>query len=198
MNWIDIIMLSILIHTTIKGLSLGLVLSIFNLVQVILSLIITRKYYSHVYSYIVNNPMIYNIFKGVTEFILKILFYSKNKIETNFISDLLSKGLLKIIISLFAISIVFWLTNKIINLFLEIFSFLLKTPVLKQVDKVGGVIFGLIQGLFLVYLLSLVLSPIGIIFPDSLIGKGILNSWTYNYFEEVNLILDFFSIDSFI
>lgn len=100
MNWIDIIMIFILIYTMIKGLGLGLMLSIFNIVQVILSVIITKRYYPYIYGYIINNPKVYNIFKGITQLILKILFYSKNKEDTNFIPELISKGLLKINVNL--------------------------------------------------------------------------------------------------
>ncbi|HFL3828513.1 TPA: CvpA family protein, partial [Clostridioides difficile] len=47
MNCLDMIVFFILIYTVTKGLRLGLILSIFNIVQIILSIIITRRYYPY-------------------------------------------------------------------------------------------------------------------------------------------------------
>ena len=198
MNWIDIIMIFILIYTMTKGLRLGFILSIFNIIQVILSVIITKRYYPFVYGYIINNPKVYNIFKMITELILKILFYSKSKDEINFIPDLFSRGLLKTVTNIFAVIIVFCLANVLINLVLELFSFLLEVPVLKQLNKTGGIVFGLIEGVFIIYLINLVLSPVASAFPKSYIGKGISNSLICNYLRNFNSILNFFSDKSFI
>ena len=70
MNWIDIIIISILIYRMLKGFTLGLVLSIFNIIQTILSVILTKRYYIYIYGYINNNPKIYNLFEKMVEFIL--------------------------------------------------------------------------------------------------------------------------------
>ena len=198
MNWVDMIMIFILIYAMAKGFRLGLVLSIFNIIQVILSVIITKRYYPIVNGYIINNPKVYNIFKSIVEFILGILFYSKSKEQANFIPDLISKGLLRIVISLFSIIAVFWLVNIFISLILGLFSFLLKAPVLKQLNKIGGITFGLIEGLFIIYLLNLVLSPIALTFPETFIGRGISNSLFFGYLKDINLMLNLFPINTFI
>lgn len=198
MNWVDIFMIIILIYTVTKGLRLGFLLSIFNMIQVLLSIIITKRYYSFVYEYIINNPKVYNIFKGITEFILKIFFYSKSKGDINLIPNLISRGLLKIVTSIFVVITIFFLANRFINLFLGIFSFLLKAPVLNQLNKIGGMLFGLMEGLLIIYILNLVLSPIASIFPKTFIGKSILDSIIYNYIGDLNLMLKFFSNTNFI
>ena len=77
--------------------------------------------------------------------------------------------------------IVFCLANMLISLILGSFSFLLDVPILKQLNKTGGILFGLIEGLFIIYLLNLVLSPIASIFPESFIGIGVYNSLIFNY-----------------
>lgn len=194
MNCLDMIVFFILIYTVTKGLRLGLILSIFNIVQIILSIIITRRYYPYIYRYINNNPNVYNIIGIIIEFILKILFYSKSKEEVNFVPDLISKGLLKLAINFFTIILLFWLVNIIINLILDLFSFILKIPVLKQLNEIGGIIFGLIEGAFIVYLLNIVLYPIASAFPKSFIGKSILSSAVFNYLNDINLILDIFPL----
>lgn len=185
MNWTDIIIISILIYRMLKGFTLGLVLSIFNILQTILSVILTKRYYMHVYGYINNNLKIYGLFEGMVEFILGILFYSKSKENLNFIPNLISKGLIDVIIRIFSIILIFWIVNALISLILELFSFLLKTPILKGLNRIGGVLFGLMEGLFIVYLFNLILSPITIFFPNTFIGEGIINSVILNYISEI-------------
>ena len=198
MNWIDIGMIFILIYTVSKGLRLGFIISIFGIIKFILSIAITKRYYLYIYGYIISNPRVYNIFKGITKLILKALFYSKDKEDINFIPELISKGLLNIVINIFSIIIIFWLVNILMNLLLEIFSFILKAPVLKQLNRAGGIIFGLIEGLFIIYLLNMVLSPIASVFPESFIGKGVSNSLIYDYLKDIKIMLNLFSIEEFI
>ncbi len=198
MNWIDIGMIFILIYTVSKGLRLGFIISIFGIIKFILSIAITKRYYLYIYGYIISNPRVYNIFKGITKLILKALFYSKDKEDINFIPELISKGLLNIVINIFSIIIIFWLVNILMNLLLEIFSFILKAPVLKQLNRAGGIIFGLIEGLFIIYLLNMVLSPIASVFPESFIGKGVSNSLIYDYLKDIKIMLNLFFIEEFI
>lgn len=192
MNWLDIVMIFILIYTMMKGLRLGFILSIFNIVQLILAVMITRVYSPIVYGYIINNPKVYNIFKGITELILKILFYSKIKGEINFLSHLFAAGMLRVVITISSMIIVFILSNIIIGFILGLFSFLLDVPVLKQLNRMGGLIFGLIEGLFIIYLLNFILSPIASIMPQSFIGSSIHNSLIIDYLKNLDLNLDFF------
>lgn len=185
MNWTDIIIISILIYRMIKGFILGLVLSLFNIIQTILSVILTKRYYIYIYGYINNNPKIYNLFEHMVEFILGILFYSKSKVDFNFIPNLISKGLVDLIIRIFSVILVFWVINFLMSIILELFSFLLKTPILKQLNRIGGILFGLMEGLFIIYLLNLILSPISTFFPNTFIGEGIINSIILNYIKEI-------------
>ncbi len=62
----------------------------------------------HVYGYINNNLKIYGLFEGMVEFILGILFYSKSKENLNFIPNLISKGLIDVIIRIFSIILIFF------------------------------------------------------------------------------------------
>lgn len=187
MNWIDIIIISILIYRMLKGFTLGLVLSIFNIIQTILSVILTKRYYIYIYGYINNNPKIYNLFEKMAEFILGILFYSKSKKDFSFIPDLISKGLVDLIVKIFSIILIFWIINFLISIVLELFSFLLKTPILKGLNRISGLIFGLMEGLFIIYLFSFILSPISTIFPNTFLGEGIINSVILNYIREISL-----------
>ena len=74
-------------------------------------------------------------------------------------------GLIKIDNQHFAIIIIFSLANILASTVLGAFSFLLNVPVLKQLNKIGGMLFGLMEGLFIVYLLNMVLYSVAAVFP---------------------------------
>lgn len=198
MNWLDIVIITILIFVIFKGFRSGLIGSIFNILRIILSVTITKRYYSQVSGYIINSPRAYNIFESIFGLISNILFYSKNKREPDFISNLLSRGLVNIIITLFAIILVYWLSNKLINLVFGLFSHIMKVPILKQLNVIGGILFGLIEGLFIIYLLNLIISPVAIFFPQSFIGRGVSNSIVFDYLKEINQMFNIFTNNNYI
>lgn len=184
MNWIDIIVIFILIYGILKGLSLGLVGSIFNVIQIVLSLLVTKIYYPYIAEYITSNPRFYNLLKDIITKVWE--------------SEIVVENILRISINVLAILIVFFIVNVLLALLLSIFSFLVSIPVLRQINEIGGMVFGLLKGLFIVYFLNLILYPIASRYPLSFFGKGILNSFTFNYLKDINLLKYLLSIDKFI
>lgn len=192
MNWLDLLIIFIIIYTISKGLRLGLILSLFNIIQVILNILIVKNYYPVVSKYITNTPVLYNFFRIITDGILRILFHSKIKGGIHYIPNLFAQGLLKVIISISSIIIVLLISNAIISFILGLFSFMLRAPLLKQLNKMGGMIFGLIEGFFIIYLLNLILSPISTFFPHSFIGEGVENSIILYHLRDLTLDLNIF------
>lgn len=188
MNWLDIVAVLVLALEASKGLRLGLVLSVFNIIGFILSMFITTKIYPVIYEYIVNNPVVYEVFERITEIIFSIIFYSRNKANPNFIPEAMSGVLVDLIIKFLSLIVIFWLVNILLSIVLGSFSFVLKAPILKQLNKVGGMIFGLIEGVLIIYLCSLILSAIVTFFPDSLLGRGASDSLLFNYLNDMNFL----------
>lgn len=187
MYWLDVILIFIIISRTLKGLTLGFLLSLFNITQMILSIILTKKYYRYLYTYITNHPSLYKLIYNMIEFLIDLIFYFKPGNSLNFISGFLTATLVDLFIKFFSIILIFWLINYLLSLVLDLFSFLLKAPVLKQINKFGGMLFGLGEGLIIVYFLSLILKPIGGIFSHTPIGQGILNSSIINFLSSFKL-----------
>jgi uncharacterized membrane protein required for colicin V production len=86
----------------------------------------------------------------------------------------------------------------LLGLVLNIVSGIFKVPVLRQLDKIGGFLFGIIKGMVIVYIIFALLSPITYIFPDGKISKGIDESILSEYFIHQNFIRDFFDSNDFI
>lgn len=194
LNWLDIVIIIIIIYNISKGLKQGFIVSIFSIIGFILSISIASRYYFTIYNFIMNSPILYGIFEGLAEIILTIVFYSRVKNNPRFIPDLISDGIVKVIIMVLAAVIVFMLINALVNILLGIFSSVFKIPILKQLNKAGGMIFGLIKGVCIVYFLSIIFTPIAMFLPDSFIGRGVYDSLILLYFRDFNffdLMLDY-------
>lgn len=181
MNWLDMIIIFILLSYILKGFKFGLISSIFNIIIVILSIMVTDWCYPIVYDYIIKTPFLSEIFENITDFIINILFHTGIDENVNLIPNLISDKLTEIITTFLLILIIFSLVNSLLRSIFRSLSFRVNVPILKQLNKAGGIIFGLIEGVFVLYLLSFVLSPIALLFPESLIGRGVNDSLILTY-----------------
>lgn len=186
LNLIDIIIIIILIYNILKGLRFGLIVSILSIIGYLLSLYIVSKYYLNVYSFIMKSPFLYGIFERLAEIILAVVFYRQAKNNTNFVPDLISDGIVEIIVMIISAVVIYILVNALVNILLELFSRIFNVPILKQLNKIGGMIFGLIKGVFIVYFISVVLTPIAIFLPESFIGRQVYDSLILFYFRDFN------------
>ncbi len=194
MNWVDIVIILFLTYYVYKGLRLGLVSALFSIASFLLSVFIAVRYYSSIYEFIINNEFFYKFFEKITEIILSLLFYSRIEENPDFLLKLISKGFIKFIISIVAIGLIFFLSNMVIKTILSIFSLVFRLPVFKGLNKIGGAIFGLAKGIFIVYFFNLIFNRLAVFFPASTLVEGIKNSLILTYLQTIdlfNLLLDF-------
>ena len=96
------------------------------------------------------------------------------------------------IINIVSIIVLYFLIRLVLFLILKITDAVFKLPVLKTVNKLGGVILGVINALFIVYILCALL--IWFIPGDSTgeINETINRTYVTKYFYNDNLLLKFF------
>jgi len=198
LNWLDITIIIILLYNVLKGLRQGFIASVFNIIGFIISIYIAIKHYSTIYSFITNTPVLNGLFVALTEIILSIIFYSKSKDNPGFLPDIISDGIVEVIIMILSIIFVFVFINALVKILLGLVNNIFKVPVLKGLNKIGGMIFGLIKGFFIIYFLKVTIAPIALFFPESFIGKGLDNSLLFMYFGDLNLILNYIPVKSHI
>lgn len=201
LNLIDIIIVIILIYNAFKGLRFGLIVSIFSILGYVLSIFIVSKYYLSVYGLIMKSPAIYEILEKLSEIILSIVFYRQAKDYSDFVPDLISDGIVDVIVMVLSAVIIFVLVNALVNILLELLSSIFDVPILKQLNKAGGMIFGLIRGVFIVYFMSVVLTPIATFLPESFIGREVHDSLILFYFRDFNffnLMYDYLPVKTYI
>ncbi|WP_427340686.1 CvpA family protein [Caloranaerobacter sp. DY30410] len=223
MNWVDYVVIVILLVNGIGGLSKGLIITVFNLFGFILSLYIAKLYYPVIANFIKNNPnIIYTIKKYVTtrvEIIMNkignsgsigdffeilklpsklgenmindpnVNSYMNNTINTA--SDMISTKLTGLFIDIISIIIVFLVAKFILYVIVSILDNIAQLPVLRQINKLAGLIFGLIKGIFILYILFAIITPVITMFPDGTVAKGVFDSSIGHYLYSNNLIIDY-------
>ena len=63
-------------------------------------------------------------------------------------------------------------------------------PILKQVDKIGGIAYGAIEGIAIVYVILAIISLFAVVQPENVIVEGILKSSIGSMLYNNNLILN--------
>ena len=124
----------------------------------------------------------------VTEYINK---YVNEAIEQGkedvieYVSDKLSIAIINVIMALI-VFIVSMTVLLIISLFLKL---LVKLPILRQIDKSGGIIYGILRAIIVIYVILAILSVMSAMIEDFSIIKAIEDSTIGNMMYNNNLIL---------
>ena len=86
--------------------------------------------------------------------------------------------------------VVLFILSRIILMFIKgLANLITKLPVIKQFDKLGGIIYGLLEGLVIIYILLAIVSFISPMLSETGIIKGIQDSFVASIFYNNNLLL---------
>ena len=216
---IDLVLVLILLGFIFWGYYKGLTSCLLKLLSFIIAVVIAFVFYKPVANYInekteIDDKMkssIVNIFnkqeekgeeqkeesdsgiqneivKEISENIKNTVNETKNEVvdksAEKITSTVISAG------SAIAIYLVARLILLIISFFIE---GLTELPVIKQIDKTGGVIYGLIEGLLIIFILLSIVSFITLAAPENIIHtaitKSVVGDILYKYNPIINIIL---------
>lgn len=192
-SWIDILVILLLVYNIIKGFNIGFIKSVFGIVQFMIVVYVMKRYYPYFYGYVKDIPILYNVLQKVFQFLLSIIFYERAKTEPDLIEEIMIKGAFNIFLNIIFLIIFYILIKWILTFIFKLISYIFETPILNQMNKIVGVIFGLIKGALIIYILFIVFNPIIKIYPEGFIGKGMKNSILFRYLKESNIIYNLFS-----
>jgi uncharacterized membrane protein required for colicin V production len=160
-NWLDVTALLIIGICGIDGLVKGLIKSVFNLTGFFVSLYAAKILTSPVTDYIYKNT-------GISTYI-KDYFMANSKSFNSFATPVVNMigGNTSIenimtyaLISLLSFFIVFISVKILLALIEGSLDTTAKLPVIKQFNRVGGLIFGIIKGALIIYIIFALLTPI--------------------------------------
>lgn len=198
MNFIaDIIIILILVTCVFFGLKRGLTGVIVKLLSIVISLILSLILFKPVSTIIINNTNIYNDLVTNIESSLNskedknveesaepnIIVNSINKqmdtVKEN-TNEVIAKSIAEVIINLIVIIVLFIIINIIMFFLKFIFGAIASLPIIKQLDKLGGFIYGVIEGFLIIYIILAILSFINIQEVQLAIKTSYLASMLYN------------------
>ena len=88
----------------------------------------------------------------------------------------MKKGLKIFLIVLAVILILYFAIKIALHFVTAIANIIAKIPIIKQFNKLGGIIYGLLRGILLIYVILLIISFAGQINPENQVHKSINES----------------------
>lgn len=209
---VDIIIVALIVLSTFFGYKKGLTGVILKIFSFLIAVVLMLALYKPVSNFVIKNTTIdENIKAGVTEQLKKLDInkesttkeenesfvteyinkYVNEAIEQGkedvieYVSDKLSIAIINVIMALI-VFIVSMTVLLIISLFLKL---LVKLPILRQIDKSGGIIYGILRAIIVIYVILAILSVMSAMIEDFSIIKAIEDSTIGNMMYNNNLIL---------
>lgn len=199
---VDLIIIVIALLFIFLGYKKGLTGSLIKLLSFVIALILTFMLYKPVANLVMENTEIYNNIKTtITNTIGEK--EENNKNESNQISNLIENAAedvkselieetTKTIINV-GVAILLYVAIRIILLIISLFvSQVTKLPIIKQVDKIGGVAYGALEGIVIIYIILGLISLSSVIWPDNILVEAIIKSTLGNMLYNNNIILNLF------
>ena len=202
---VDLIIVGILVLCVFFGYKRGLTGSLLKIVTFLLALIIAFILFKPVSNFIINNTKLdenlessiksmfleveendtsSNMPTAMTDYINKVIEDAADDAKTAVV-ETAARDVAISIINL-GVVIVVYIIARIILIFVKgIASLITKLPVIKQFDKLGGIIFGLLKALVIIYVILAIISFVSTVITDSgvidainqsFIGKGMYNN----------------------
>jgi uncharacterized membrane protein required for colicin V production len=192
LNWLDIVIIIVLFLGIFIGYAKGLIESVLDVVGVFAALLGAKILAEPVTVFIIKNTHFLDSIKAVLDkkiasggmnlFLLFKLFNSKNPPDTESLSALF--------ISIICFVALFFLLNIMIRIIKKILKITISHTPLKQLDRLGGAVIGLVIASLLIFIFFAAVTPLtGIIPSDRGLALAINNSRFAQYFYLYNFII---------
>lgn len=204
MNYlIDLFLLAFIALSTFIGYKRGLIKVAFKLVSFLLAIVISVVLYKPISNFIINYTSLDENIEQTVEQRLTSPDTSKEESD-NMVSNyyhqiknsskaMMAKTISKAIIQISCVLIVFIVASIILLLFKFSGDLLAKLPIIKQLNSVGGFIYGLLLGFIILYILLALISLLAPVIEMNSLIKLINSSILTNIMYHHNIILLFFA-----
>lgn len=188
MNWLDYIIIAIIVLGVVYGAIKGFVHSVFSIGGLIISIIAAKKYHMFVAKFLIDYTRIEDILLG---------FIQKNKVTEVFMFSIpVNKGfsdlyqyITMVIINCIALLLAFMAARVCMLLLEALLSGVFKLPVLSVINRSGGAVLGLTQSILILLLCFAIFVPMSSIGKFDFIHQAIGSSLLSKYFYKYNFIL---------
>ena len=196
MNFVvDIIIVLIIVISALLAYRKGLISLSVQLLATIISILIIIVIYKPVSNLIINTTGIDEyIQNGILEKVTDVV--EQDKENNNQIVETIENGMLPETARNLSIDIVqggvililYILLRVALRFVTGLVNIVAKVPIIKQINKLGGVLYGIIRGLLLVYVILLFVNLSGNINSNNTVYKSVESSTLGKFMNENNLI----------
>ena len=199
---IDFIIILIILMSIFLGYKKGLIELSIHLLAFIIGIIITIILYRPIGNLIINNTQIDEKLQETIQVSIEnfISQENNNQVENNLVesakNDMLpeTSRTLSVNIIYGIIMILLFVISKIVLICVSsLANNIAKLPLIKQFNELGGGIFGLLRGLFITYVILMLISVISMINPKSSFSKIIEQSYITRVMSTYNILNIFFT-----
>lgn len=200
---IDLIIVAIILLFTFLGYKRGLVKLAISLCTFFIAIIVAFALFKPISNVVIENTSIDETIEStITDKILLEGSSPEDEVKKDLdLPKMILKGsenTVKNIANSFSTAIIettcfliIFIVVKIVLKFVTILADLIaKLPILKQFNKLGGTIYGVLEGLFIVFVIFAIVSLVSPLMDASILNKineSVLGSWFYNN----NILVDF-------
>lgn len=194
---VDLIIIAIIVFSTFVAYKKGLISQAIKLVAVIISIIITLLLYRPVSDFIINTTTIdETIQNGIYEKSYEIMIKKDGNSEmeqsimqqaTDGTLQRTSRKLSIQIINIAVILILFFGFKLILRFVDALANSIAKLPILKKLNKIGGILYGLIRGIVIVYACLLLIGFVGKVNSANFMHKSVEESYLGKAMYENNI-----------
>ena len=193
---IDVVVILIILLSTILAYKKGLLKLAISLMSVIIAIIVSILLYIPVSSFIINNTKIDEAIEST------LLNKATTVIQENTGDDIAGQiiesattGNLEIqaeeiskSIVVYSTMIILFILVRILLIFVKVLGDLVaKIPVLKQINQTGGIIYGLVRGIVIIYSVLLVINLFTQIDPNNSVNTAINKTYITKAMYEYNV-----------
>jgi len=207
MIFIDLIIIAIMVLCIFLGYKRGLIGVVFKILSFLIALVVTFILYIPVSNFIINNtPIDDNIKNAIIE-----KFSDKETVEKkedngmpDMVNDYINQNITEVKdagmeivaknISVIMVKLMVWLilflVIRIALIFVKaIISLVEKIPVIKQFNKAGGTIYGILEGLLIIYIVLAIVSVISPLINNTGVLGAINDSYIGSFMYNHNILL---------
>lgn len=203
--WIlfDLILIAIIALCTFLGYKRGLAKALVKIASFFLAILISFIIYKPVSNYVINNTTLQSKLESsitsnltdrlgtedvntevqVSSFILDYIQGSSEEFKTATIF-VVAKGLSELLIKVIIFILIFIIIKVLLLIVLLFTDIITKLPLLKQFNEIGGLIYGLLKGILIIYLIlgliSLLSGLINLSYITDTINSTIITKYLYN------------------
>ena len=198
---IDIIIILFILASAFFGYKKGLISLAINILAFIIAMVVTLLLYKPIGNIIINNTTVDEKLQQMIQ--TKIEEFMKNDDSKDSSSNLIESaknGLLPDTSKSLSINIIYGITLIVLFIIIKICLLLVnslanqvaKFPIIKQFNEIGGVLYGLLRGIIITYVILMVIQLVVTLNPNGALDNAMQESYLAKTMSTYNILNVFF------